>query len=233
MVTATAPLTEGLVLTNAAGVTTTLADPVAGNNTDTVTVTVATNQPPTATAGLDRVVHVSEPVTLNGAASTDGDGHLPLAYGWEQTAGPAVTFNPVLSVTAFTAPATPAVLGFSLWVTDALGLVCDTPDTVAITVTDRAITGLQAFNDGPTVAGDPTALWATLITGTNVVYDWHLGDGAATAAGATVTYTYPAPGQYTATVTATNSANLRTATTIISITAPPEHAVYLPLLIRN
>jgi uncharacterized repeat protein (TIGR01451 family) len=234
LITATTPLSPGLVLTNTAGVTTTLADPAPVNNSDTVTVTVVANRPPTATTGPDRAVFVGDPVTLDGSASTDPDGHWPLAYRWQQTGGmPAVSFNPALSVTMFTAPVTPTVLTFSLWVTDALGLVCETPDTVVITVTDRAIAGLQAFNDGPTLEGESTALWATVVSGTNVVYQWHLGDGAATASGAAVDYTYPAPGLYTATVTATNSANVLTATTMVSVTTTPWQSIYLPLVMRN
>jgi uncharacterized repeat protein (TIGR01451 family) len=133
-----------------------------------------------------------------------------------------------------TAPLTPGVMTNTASVTSTIAdpAPANNTDSVPVSVGDTPIAGLQAFNDGPTLVGDPTALWATVVTGTNVVYDWHLADGAATAAGATVTYTYPAPGLYTATVTATNSTSVLTATTTISITAPAEHAVYLPL-IRN
>ncbi len=104
----------------------------AGVLTATTLVTI-TNAPPVAVAGPDQSFVVSTTVTLNGSASYDPDSHLPLTYGWQQTGGPAVTFNPVLSVTTFTAPATPTVLTFTLTVTDTAGLV-SAPDEVVITI---------------------------------------------------------------------------------------------------
>jgi hypothetical protein len=59
-----------------------------------------------------------------------------LTYGWTQTGGTAVTFTPDLSVTTFTAPATSAVLTFTLMVTDTGGLTGT--DTVVVTVANLA-----------------------------------------------------------------------------------------------
>lgn len=102
--------------------------------TATFVTTPATNTPPVANAGADQYVAPGASVMLNGSASSDPDGHLPLAYLWQQAGGPAVTFTPHLSVTTFTAPDTPAVLTFTLTVTDSLGLADPTPDTIVVTV---------------------------------------------------------------------------------------------------
>ena len=75
------------------------------------------------------------PVTLNGSGSSDPDGDLPLTYYWTQTGGPAVTLsNPAAVAPTFSAPSDPAVLTFTLAVTDSLGLPDSTPDQVVVTV---------------------------------------------------------------------------------------------------
>jgi hypothetical protein len=99
----------------------------------TITVTTANLQPPEAQAGSAQTVYVNSTVTLNGSASSDPDNNLPLSFLWTQTGGTAVSFNPALSVTTFTAPSMPQVLTFTLTVTDSLGLA-STPDTVVVTV---------------------------------------------------------------------------------------------------
>ncbi len=100
----------------------------------TTTAVLITNAPPVASAGADQVVFTGAAVTLDGSASYDPDGHLPLTYHWEQTGGPAVTLSdPADPQPAFTAPAEPASLSFSLVVTDAMGM-CSTPAVVTVSV---------------------------------------------------------------------------------------------------
>ena len=112
---------------------------ITGNKIVTATFElVAINNPPIADAGPDRTVYVNTNVTLNGSASTDPDGNLPLRFGWTQTGGPAVSFNRALSVTTFTAPSTPQVLTFTLTVTDSLGLA-SAPDIVVLAVRNYSI----------------------------------------------------------------------------------------------
>ncbi|MBN2006513.1 MAG: FG-GAP repeat protein, partial [Anaerolineae bacterium] len=120
-----AVLTFTLTVTDSLG----LPDPTP----DEVVVTV-NNQPPVADAGSNQSVEPDTLVALDGSGSSDPDGDLPLAYGWTQTGGPAVTFTRDLSVTAFAAPSDPAVLTFTLVVTDSLGLPDPTPDEAVITV---------------------------------------------------------------------------------------------------
>jgi len=106
----------------------------------TVTITVtAVNDPPTADAGSDQNVTIGAPVMLDGSASSDPEGDLPLSYRWTQTGGPAVALSdPTAVTTTFTAPISYTVLTFTLTVTDSLGLADPTPDSVVITVDNQA-----------------------------------------------------------------------------------------------
>jgi hypothetical protein len=101
---------------------------------DAASSQVVLNQAPIADGGSDQSVGTGAILTLDGSGSSDPDGDLPLAYYWTQTGGTGVSFTPGLSVTTFTAPSDPAVLTFTLAVTDSLGLPDLTPDEVVITV---------------------------------------------------------------------------------------------------
>ncbi len=180
----------------------------ATNSVSSLSVTrtvVITNLAPLAKAGIDHGVPVDASVTLDGSASNDPDGHTPLTYYWAQTGGPAVSFTSNLSVTSFVAPSTPAVLTFTLTVTDAWGLV-STPDTLMITVHDVAINNPHAVSDAPTTLGATTHFTGSVGAGTNVVYRWNFGDGQ-TASGMTASHIYAAAGTYTVLMTATNGLN--------------------------
>jgi uncharacterized repeat protein (TIGR01451 family) len=103
--------------------------------------------------------------------------------------------------------------------------------SVAVTIVDVPITGLQAFDDSPTVVNYSTALWATIATGSNVTYEWSLGYGTAMDTGQSINHTYTTPGEYTAVVTATNSVSVVTATTTVSITSLTR--TYMPIVYNN
>ena len=101
---------------------------------DSVTITVQ-NQAPVANAGPDQTVVVNSLVSLDGTASYDPDGHLPLTYLWTQTAGPVVVLdNPAACSPTFLSPSGVSTLTFSLVVTDSL-MQASVPDTVNIFVT--------------------------------------------------------------------------------------------------
>jgi PKD repeat protein len=216
----------------AAGFYTALVTATNGTNTLVATTRVTvTNLAPIANAGVDQAVSVSALVTLNGSASSDPDNHTPLIYRWAQTGGTAVILSSnTISKPTFTAPGAPSVLMFTLNVTDSHGLRNAIGDTVIITVSNVAITGLSAANSSPTKISNPTALTATITSGTNVVYQWRFGDGTSSGSGALTAHTYPAVGTYTATVTATNSINTLTATTIVNIT---NARLFLPIIVNN
>ena len=95
------------------------------------------NQAPLALAGADQSVTTLSTVTLNGSG-TDPDND-ELNYGWSQTGGPAVILNnPITTTTTFMAPDDPAVLSFTLTLTDTFGLTAT--DEVVITVENQAPT---------------------------------------------------------------------------------------------
>jgi len=180
------------------------------------TITATFNQAPLADAGTPQQVQVLEQVTLDGSGSSDPDGHTPLSYSWVQTAGPAVSLSQAQSPQpTFIAPALPAMLSFTLVVTDAHGLA-SAPDTVSVTVQDSPINGLSAANSSPTRLGDTTFFTATA-GGSNIATTWDFGDGNV-ATGARIGHTYAQVGVYTARVTATNSITTVVATTQVTVT---------------
>ncbi len=194
----------------------------ATNNLTATTSVTITNLPPVAIAAASQSVPIGSLVMLDGSASNDPDGHLPLLYGWRQTGGITVTLsNASISRTTFIAPAAPSVLTFTLTVTDAQGLVSSTFARTVVTVTDAPITNVVATNDSPTTLGQTTTLTVTS-NGTPgaVAYVWRFGDGAV-GSGAAVTHVYALSGAFTAIVTATNAINSLTATTSVTITNFP------------
>jgi hypothetical protein len=133
----------------------TVTDNGGATATDTVTITVAANNAPTANAGPDLVRQTSTTVQLAGSG-TDVEG--PVTFAWTQTAGtPTVTLSNANTVTAsFTAPATATDLTFQLAVTDDEGVT--TTDTVVVHVVNSAPPTANAGPDQSVKIGNPVTL---------------------------------------------------------------------------
>ncbi|MCB9422430.1 MAG: VWA domain-containing protein [Ardenticatenaceae bacterium] len=93
----------------------------------------------------------------------------------------------------------------------------------------EVITGLSAASDSPTYVGQTTNLTATIVTGTNVNYEWNFGDGT-NETGRVLGHIYPAVGVYTAVVSAQNEFTTLTATTEITVIP---YNNYLPVIENN
>ena len=190
---------------------------------DTVSITIRDNRPPTVDAGQGQTVYEGEAVTLSGtAADPDDEG---LTYRWTHDSSLAISLadDTALS-TAFTAPAVTAntTVIFTLAVSDGTTSVSD---TVAVTI---------ANNDPPTVdAGrDRTAHegWIVTLSGTAsdpdddpLTYRWthdsSLPIGLADDTASSTTFTVPAVTAETAvTFTLAVSDGIATASDTVTIT---------------
>ncbi|MCP5009870.1 MAG: PKD domain-containing protein, partial [Aestuariibacter sp.] len=82
---------------------------------------------------------------------------------------------------------------------------------------------LHLSSDSPIELGQTTTLTATISGGSEPIsYTFNFGDGSPEVVnGSVVTHTYQTVGEYTAVVTASNSVNVLTATTTVTVTGPP------------
>lgn len=145
---------------------------------DTISVTTA-NLPPIADAGADQsVVQIGSLIQLDGSASYDDDGHVPLTYDWSVVEKPAAS-NATLSnsnspIPRFTADSN-GDYQFQLVVRDAL-LVTSTPDTVRVSFNNLTPVcnagGNQSIALGATVTLDGSQ--TTDANGDALAYQWSL-----------------------------------------------------------
>lgn len=158
---------------------------------------------PIAHAGDAQYVFAGVTVLLDGSASSDPDGDMPLTYRWRQVGGPPVELSSTtMSVTTFTAPSLPTVLGFYLYVTDSQGHE-SAPDAVVITIVDSPLAGLDTSSDTPTALGSATSFTATINGSSAVTYTWDFGDGITTTGSlGSVTHVYSQTGRYEVTLIA-------------------------------
>ncbi|MCY3731995.1 MAG: PKD domain-containing protein, partial [Rhodospirillaceae bacterium] len=154
------------------------------------------NARPTADAGVDRIAHESDTVTLVGGG-TDPDGTIA-SYRWEQLSGATVTLNtPETATTQFTAPAYAGGgfrLVFRLTVTDNRG--ASATDEVAVTVNarptaDAGVDQIAQESDTVTLVGGGTDPDGTIAS-----YRWEQVSGSSvtlnTPDTATTQFTAPA-----------------------------------------
>jgi hypothetical protein len=203
-----------------------------GNTTgapDTVDITVPANVGPTANPGPQQIVGGGTVATLNGSASTDGDGDT-LSYSWSQTSGPQVTItNPNSAVATFTAPPsanTAQTLTFELTVSDGIG------SNAASTGVTIPVNGAPVVSAGPDVTvpgGSQVGLTGTATDPESdpLTYQWtQLGGPNVTLAGATTltpSFTAPARTQSAQVLTFAFTANDGTSTSSpdsIDVTVP-------------
>ena len=181
---------------------------------DTVTITVVDENPPTAEAGDGQAVLPSTSVTLDGSASRDGE--TALTYSWALTDSDPTATVSLSSATAasptFTAPATPTVLIFTLTVTDEGGNM--NTDTVTVAVRSELTPPMaEAGDDRRVVPGNPVTLDGSGSTD-DVAVATHLWEQ--TSGHYTVTLTAPntvapsftpmEPGRFTFTLTVEDAA---------------------------
>ncbi|HLF26949.1 MAG TPA: FG-GAP-like repeat-containing protein [Anaerolineae bacterium] len=246
--TATAPITGG-VITNTAHITSTTADLNPAFNTATITTTVMA----LADLGIVKTTNAAQvgagnPLTYTLTISNAGPSAigttvvvtdvLPPGLGSASASGSGWSCNtsalPTITCTlnslavgpapniviAATAPITLGVITNTAWITSTVNdpSLLNNSAFVTVTVGEVPITGLLAFNSSPTTLGRSTAFTATIAGGSNVTYTWNFGDGTSVRAGNPVSHTYALSGTYTAVVTATNSLGSVTATTTVLIT---------------
>ena len=221
----------------------TVSDDDGATDQDLVRVTVdtaASNQAPTANAGLDQTVLSGEAVALSGASSVDADGTIA-SYAWTQTAGTTVTLTGAKTVSAgFTAPTVTedTVLTFRLTVTDDDGAT-DTDD-VSITVAPAPVNKppvADAGDDENVTSGDSVSLIGNASSdpdGLIAAYAWRQTAGTTVvlsgASSATATFTAPtvqAKTVLTFRLTVTDDDNA-TDTDDVSITVSPAPANKAP-----
>jgi hypothetical protein len=200
------------------------------------------NHPPVADAGSDQSVSTLTLVTLDGSDSSDPDGDLPLAYHWTQTGGPPVTLsNPEVVTPTFTAPSDPAVLTFTLAVTDSLGLSAFVPAAVAVTVNNQA----PIADAGSDQSVDMGAIVSLDGSGSSdpdddlpLTYGWTQTGGPPVALNnpAIVGPAFAAPSEpavLTFTLVITDSRGLPVLTPDEVVVTVEGHCIYLPLVVRQ
>ena len=217
----TAPSTSGVITYRLTAI-----DNNGVSASDTVSINVAANEPPSADAGPDQTVRTEAAVTLNGTASSDSDGTI-VSYNWAQTAGTTVNLTGAGTPTpSFTAPPISGTLTFQLTVTDNYGATgCDT-----VNVRVNAAPIANAGPDQLVQAGAAVTLNGTAsidMDGTIASYNWIQTAGATvTLTGAdTATPTFTAPsasGTLTFQLTVTdNDGATRTDTVNVSVNMQP------------
>ena len=152
---------------------------------DSVSITIPANVGPTADAGSDATVAAGDTVSLDGSASTDGDGDT-LTYAWTQVSGPSVTLSDVNAVApTFTAPAKAAAdqtLIFELLVSD--GITSSTADSVSIAIPANLGPTADAGTDATVAGGGSVTLDGSASTdgdGDTLTYAWTQVSGPSVA----------------------------------------------------
>jgi len=163
---------------------------------------------PDATAENDSPTTFGDTTRFTATISTSGDFEYEWDFGDELTGTGQIVTHTYTAIGDYLAEVT---------ITDESYEITSSTD---VTIIDSPIQGLTAGNDSPTEFGYETTLTSSVISGSNVLYEWLFGDGlsAEPITFTSITHIYPAIDNYTATVTATNGVSTDVATTTITIT---------------
>ncbi|WP_373044335.1 PKD domain-containing protein [Vulgatibacter sp.] len=183
----------------------TVTDDQGVTGTDSLTVTVANNLPPVASAGTDQYVAPGTQITLDASGSSDADGNI-VGYLWNFGDGTPNGSGRVVTHTYGTA----GVYLATVTVTDDRGATDS--DQIAVVVGGSSGGNLPPqANAGParTVGvGTAATLDGSLSSdpdGSVVSWSWDFGDGQSNTSGsATVQHTWAAAGIYSVTLTVTD-----------------------------
>jgi len=185
---------------------------------DTLTVFVATNQPPVAVAGATPTEGVTPlSVFFDGTASTDPEGR-PLSYYWTFGDGSDGSYEASLTHVY----AIPGTFAVTLEVTDELGMTDF--DVVSVYVTRANQAPTVSVVATPTSGAAPLEVQfsATVTDGDNdpLTYAWDFGDSASTDNTSTVkdaSHLYQAAGTYYAWLTVSDGRATASASAVISV----------------
>ena len=143
-----------------------------------VPATVVGTTSPGITLAASAVAPASAP--LGAAVTLDGSGSVGdiATFNWAQTGGPAVTLtNATTAKAGFTAPATAAVLEFTLTVTDAAGRTATKP--VSVTIAAQPLVASAVATPASAAAGATVTLDGSGSTGA-ASYSWAQTGGTPT-----------------------------------------------------
>ena len=191
------------------------------------------NQAPVSNAGADQTVYVGSLVTLDGSASTDGDGNA-LTYKWSFASRPAASTAALSSTTAVRPTFTidrPGSYVLQLIVND--GKQDSAADTVTITTQNSAPVA-NAGADQTVFIGDLVQLNGTLssdVDGNTLTYAWNLMSRPAGSAATLSNPSTPTPrftpdvaGQYVVELVVDDGTVSGTPDTIVITTRPANSA---------
>jgi uncharacterized repeat protein (TIGR01451 family) len=181
----------------------------AGTDSASGTVTILEQpDPPVASFSSSSPDELGQATRFTNTSQDGGDDAENVSYTWH--------FDDGSSSSAKHPTHTYAAVGtyqVTLTINNSVG--SDTFSTPVV-IDDAPIRGLGIQQDSPTLLGSATTLSATLTTGTNVAYQWDLGDGSSGSAGR-LAHTYGAMGSYTVVLTATNNQGQQVATDTVEV----------------
>jgi PKD repeat protein len=202
--------TVSLTVTNDAGQTDTITEPVTVDDPPTATLTPSTGLTTPGTT-----------VSFSSTATSPATGGSIAQYSWNFGDGTTLTGTNADPAHTYLSP---GIYTVTLTVTDNLGVTATAATHVTV---DAAPTAAFTTSSNPATAGSAVGFNAggsSDSVGTITAYSWNFGDGG-TAVGQDPTHTFTSPGVYPVSLTVTNDAGesaTQTGTiTVGSVSSPP------------